>query len=134
SKHSRGRLHGRAPGRRSDYEMTLRQFSAIILFHLATVAQSSTVNLAWDASPDPRVVGYSVHCGRASANNTASVNVGQVTTWAMTGLVDGFLYYFVVQAYAADGQFSGFSNEVAATSGTTVPPTGGPCDALVRNY
>ena len=42
-----------------------------------------------------------------------SVNVGNVTTYAITNLVIGTTYYFAVSAFNSSGIESGFSNEVS---------------------
>ena len=44
------------------------------------------------------------------------VDVGNVTTYTVTGLADGATYYFAVTAYDSVGNESGYSNEVVYTT------------------
>jgi len=80
---------------------------------LSTVASAQTVNLAWDASTDSSVTGYVVKWGTRSGGQTSSIDVGNRTTWTVSGLVPDQRYYFVVTSYAASGLSSSPSNEVS---------------------
>ncbi|HEY9171241.1 MAG TPA: fibronectin type III domain-containing protein, partial [Verrucomicrobiae bacterium] len=73
------------------------------------------VTLEWDPSPDAWVAGYAIHYGTASGNYTVRVDVGNRTSVTLSNLAPGVTYYFVATAYAADGQESLPSNEVAYT-------------------
>jgi len=90
-----------------------------ILFSSALPSIAANVNLAWDASPDPTVVGYRVYYGGASGNYTNSFAVGPVTTAGVSNLVVGRTYYFSATAFDSAGVESDFSNEA---SFTPVPP------------
>jgi len=81
-----------------------------------TVANSNgQVTVAWDASPDPNVVGYKVYVGTTSGVYSVSVvDVGNVTTYTVTGLQPGTVYV-ATTAYDQSGLESGFSNEVSTT-------------------
>jgi hypothetical protein len=73
------------------------------------------VNLAWNANTESDLVGYKVHVGTASGVYTLlNVDVGNVTSFTVTGLALGDVYYFAVTAYDAGGSESGVSNEVSA--------------------
>ncbi len=74
-----------------------------------------SVTLAWDPSPDTNVVGYCLYYGPASGQYSNRVGLGNVTTVAVSGLVGGVTYYFAATAIAADGQESGFSQEIKYT-------------------
>jgi hypothetical protein len=80
-------------------------------------AAAETINLAWDANPEPEVVGYIVHVGTQSSTYTQHVDVGPATTWAFASAVAGQQYCFAVSAYfagPAEGpkstEICGFSN------------------------
>lgn len=80
----------------------------------STAASAQTVNLAWDASTDSTVTSYVVKWGTRAGNYTQSINVGNVTTYSVSGLVPDQKYYFVVTSVAAStGLTSGPSNEVS---------------------
>ena len=69
--------------------------------------------LAWDANTEPDLSGYKLYYGTASGTYGTPINVGNVTTYTVTGLTDGQTYYFAVTAYDSVGNESGYSNEVA---------------------
>jgi hypothetical protein len=74
------------------------------------------VNLAWNANTESDLAGYKVHVGTASGVYTLlNINVGNVTSFTVTGLAPGDVYYFAVTAYDTGGAESGVSNEVSAT-------------------
>jgi hypothetical protein len=86
-------------------------FVAVLL--VSTAASAQSVNLAWNASTDTSVTGYVVKWGTRTNSYTASVDVGNRTSWTVTGLTPDQKYYFVVTSYAATGLSSAPSNEVS---------------------
>jgi sulfur relay (sulfurtransferase) complex TusBCD TusD component (DsrE family) len=85
---------------------------------------SSSVQLAWDASPSSNVASYVVRYGMASGTYSFSTNVGNRTTATVTGLQAGQLYYLAVTAQDDLGIESLPSNEVSYQVPTTqLPPT-----------
>jgi PKD repeat protein len=68
-----------------------------------------------------------VYSGQASQQYSASVNVGNVTSYTFSGLTGGMRYYFVVTAVDTSGNESPFSNEVFID----VPTTSG---AQIANF
>ena len=94
----------------------------------ATVASAQSVSLAWDASTDPTVTGYTVRWGTRTNAYTGSLNVGNVTSWTVAGLLPDQKYYFAVVSYNAAGLTSVPSNEVSNnalivnTGGTLTDP------------
>ena len=76
----------------------------------------STVTLRWDKSADRRVKGYRLHYGTTSTRNYSKiVDVGNVTTYTLSGLIPGKTYYCVVTAYNRAGRESPQSNEITFT-------------------
>lgn len=57
------------------------------------------------------LVGYKIHYGTASGVYDHSIDVGNVTTYALAGLTKGQTYYVVATAYDTSGNESGYSNE-----------------------
>jgi hypothetical protein len=80
---------------------------------VAVVVSNSQMALAWDL--DPSVVGYKIYVGTASGTYTLNIDAGNVTTFTVTGLQSGPVYYFAVTAYDRNRNESAFSNEVSAT-------------------
>jgi hypothetical protein len=74
---------------------------------------SQSVTLAWNASPDPTVVGYNISYGGASGVYTNTVNVGTNMQFTLSGLTPGSTYYFVTTSYNASGIQSIPTPEVA---------------------
>jgi len=78
---------------------------------IAKAAQG--VTLAWQASPDPTVVGNCIHYGTASGVYTTTIDVGNTTTATLSTLTPGDTYYYVVTSYNNLGASSLPSNEVS---------------------
>ena len=57
------------------------------------------------------LVGYKIYYGTASGVYTHSVDVGNVTTYTLTGLTKGQVYYTAATAYDTSGNESGYSIE-----------------------
>jgi len=74
---------------------------------------SGTATLRWNLSPGPNLAGYRVHFGTASGAYGWSIDVGNVSTYQVTGLARGFTYFFALTAYNRGGHESGFSNEAS---------------------
>jgi hypothetical protein len=73
------------------------------------------VNLAWDPNTEPTLAGYKLYYGTAPRTYDTSIDVGNVTTYTITGLTPGVTYYFAATAYDTNGSESDFSNEVSTT-------------------
>jgi len=110
----------------SDFACVRRQFlRALSIAFLTILAGSTSVaaqTVMWDANAEPDLAGYIVQYGTQSGNPTSSVDVGNVTSRAFTGLTAGTTYYFRVVAYNASGQQSTPSTQVSYTVPTTPPP------------
>jgi hypothetical protein len=87
------------------------------------------VNLAWDPSTDTTVTGYVVKWGTSSETYTSSVDVGNRTSWTVTGLNPDQTYFFVVTSYAESGLSSVPSNEVS--NDDIFVPTGGTVGTVI---
>ena len=81
-----------------------------LLLSLASGAFAAPLTAAWDAVPG--VTGYRLHYGDASRHYTATVDVGNTTTAALSGLDPVEPSYIAVTAYNDAGDESPFSNEV----------------------
>jgi hypothetical protein len=89
-------------------------------------AHAAQVELAWDPSLGPDLMGYKVYYGTATGSYSYAVDVGPSTGCLVSGLLDDMTYYFATTAYNSFKIESVFSNEVShvtrAPSDTT-PPT-----------
>jgi hypothetical protein len=93
----------------------------IALFLTASSTEASTLALQWDAPTDGVTAGYVVWYGTSSASYSSSMDVGLATTKAVEGLSGGTAYYFVVQTYNAQREYSAFSAELRAAT-PLLPP------------
>ena len=101
---------------------TGRSSAAILLLAIAGLLVAcggggggGTATLTWDASVDPRVSGYRIYYGTAPGLYfqpfREGLDVGNITTYTVTGLNRATTYYFSATAYDALNNESGFSNE-----------------------
>ncbi len=96
------------------YGMVLLLFIVIS----SSTAYAGEVTLSWnapttneDGTPLTDLDGYIVYYGTASGSYSQDTNVGNVTTYQVTGLTDGATYYFSVTAYDTSGNESAYANE-----------------------
>lgn len=81
----------------------------------SSVAQTSSVTIAWNRSMSPDVVGYIIYYGGASGIYTNEISAGNVTNMTISGLQDGSSYYFAARTVNSSGLESGFSTETLYT-------------------
>jgi hypothetical protein len=84
-----------------------------------TVASAGTIRLACDppttntdGSPLTDLAGYKIYYGTAAGAYDQAIDVGNVTTYTLTGLSPGQTYYIAATAYDTSKVESGYSNEV----------------------
>jgi hypothetical protein len=83
-----------------------------------TGGTDGTIILDWDAPTTNAdgtaltdLVGYKIHYGIASGAYDHSIDVGNVTTYVLTGLTKGQVYYAAATAHDTSDNESGYSNE-----------------------
>ena len=101
---------------------------AVIAFVGLLVSASPLLaqTIAWNANTEPDLAGYTVLYGTQPGSSSVTLDVGNVTSRALTGLQPGITYYFRVRAYNASGMNSAPSTEVSyavPVAGDTTPPT-----------
>lgn len=87
---------------------------------------SGAVLVTWDANNEPDLAGYNVYWGLTSRNvppgfYSDKQDVGDVTSFEISGLLQGSTYYFAITAYDTAANESGFSQEVAFTLANKKP-------------
>src|SRR2546428_11698376 len=91
-------------------------FVACVLTVLCSLApalsSAAQVTLAWDPNTAPDLAGYKLYYGFSSGSYQSSVDVGNQTSYTLSGLLEGRIYYFAATAYNLSLAESGFSNEV----------------------
>src|SRR3989475_10392550 len=87
------------------------------------LSSAAQVTLAWDANTEPDLAGYKLYYGNSSGSYQFSVDVGNQTSYTLSGLLDGRIYYFASTAYNLSLAESDFSNEVSKAIADVTPPT-----------
>jgi hypothetical protein len=107
----------------------LFSMASLTLYVFAGEAHCADVTVAWDPNPEPAVRGYVIYYGTSSGNYTQSIDVGNATSCAISGLQAGANYYLAVTAYDESRNESGFSNEIvyAASGSSTESSSGSRC-------
>lgn len=103
--------------------LILLAFVGALLLGGKTMAQSTSVTLAWNASPSSEVSSYRVYYG-TSTNNFTIVPVLSGTNVTLTGLVNGQTYYFAVASCDSTFDQGTLSPIISATVGSVAPVTG----------
>ena len=89
-------------------------FGSLVTFG-ASRADAGSLTLAWDPNSESDLAGYILWYGTQPGTYTASIDVGNITSYRVANLNDGATYYFAIQAYDVAGMASTRSNEVSAT-------------------
>ncbi len=99
---------------------------------LSSGAWAFNVTLGWDPNAESDLAGYRIYYDTDSGPPyRQSINVPLSTPnfnrsspeYTLTGLVDGYVYYFALTAYNGSGLESGYSNEVSTgTTPSNLPP------------
>src|SRR6516165_10393625 len=107
------------------------------LFALLTPStlQAATVTATWNPNPESNIAGYKLSYGTQSGVYTTVIDVGNVTSWALS-LTGPQRYYFAVQAYNTSSQLSAYSAEVfydvpGIPTLTSLSPASGPIGAPI---
>ena len=87
--------------------------AGLVLVGLFLASQASaSVTLAWDPVAD--ATGYYVYYGPMSGGYAGKIDVGNVTTFTVSGLADEATYYFAASGYDGAGVEGRLSNEAIA--------------------
>jgi phosphodiesterase/alkaline phosphatase D-like protein len=100
----------------------LTVLSIILLLNWRASAIAADASLSWDANTESNLAGYKVYYGTSSGNYGPPVDVGNQTSFTVTGL-NGLIYFFAVTAYNDSGDESGYSTEVSKNFGDVTAPT-----------
>ena len=79
------------------------------------VDEPGSTTLEWTANSEADVVGYKLYYGGSPGNYVRTVDVGNVTSVTVPGMISNFTYSFSVTAYNVYGDESDFAVEVSHT-------------------
>lgn len=109
--------------------------ATLVFVNLTAVAFCREVNLYWEPSPSPDVIGYKVYyqsnsmqmplLGTDAAEGPSPIDVESSLMARISGLQENTVYYFSVTAYDSQSNESGFSNIVSTV---WMPPLLAPVD------
>jgi hypothetical protein len=85
-------------------------------------ASAAEVRLAWDRSPDDKVIGYKIYQGPDETSYAETHDVGDCTSTVLGNLAEGQIYTFAATAYDAHGIESPHSNAVTIRTAVTPVP------------
>ncbi len=85
---------------------------SLILFFTNINIYAAQVSLVWGSNSESDLAGYKIYYGNSSRNYDSNVDVGNQTSYTVTGLVEGETNYFAITAYDMAGNESSYSSEV----------------------
>ncbi len=94
----------------------------LLLWLCPVAATAGSLSLAWDPNTEDDLAGYKVYIGTASQTFSQIIDVGHVTAFMVTDVLEGETYFSTVTAYDIFVNESNFSNEVSTTIPVTAPP------------
>ncbi len=85
----------------------------LILFLCISNVYSAQATLSWNPNSESDLAGYKVYYGNSSGSYSSSIDAGNQTSYTISNLVEGEIYFFAATAYDFSGNESGYSNEVS---------------------
>lgn len=116
---------GSSLARRSHSRLGGSLLALVLLVGIVSDLYGASVTLRWDGSPGQNTAGYKVYYekgkpgppyrGVGANEGPSPINVGNTTTFTLTGLNEAETYYVAVTCYDAQGRESPYSGDVAIT-------------------
>lgn len=104
-------------------------YLACVFACLASSASAQSFTVAWDHSPDPVAIGYTVYVGTSpGVYNVQSFDVGRALSAIINPPTYG-TYYVALKSYDINGNRGAFSAEVSTTLNPPPPPPQELCNA-----
>jgi hypothetical protein len=107
--------------------MSVRRVAKVIVLVLFAIccprlSDAAGLTIGWDPPSDGSATGYILYYGTASQSYSGQVDVGNTTSYTLSGLSDGTTYYVAIRAYDTVRDMSSLSAEVSATTLPAVTP------------
>jgi len=107
-------------------------FLSLLLF-TGQIAYGASINLIWDPNDEADLSGYRIYYGTSSENYDQSIDVGNVTSYKLSGLTKGIIYYLALTSYDTSNNESEKTDEVSgmpqSLSTSSVSTTTSPSDS-----
>ena len=94
---------------------TLLIFSLSLLLLTSQKSFGAPITLTWDGNEEPNLAGYMLYYGTSPGNYLSPIDVGNVTTYELSGLTDGTTYYIALTAYDTHNEESEKTDEVSVS-------------------
>ena len=119
---------------KSTLKMTISLLS--LLLFTAQIGYGASINVIWDSNEEADLSGYKIYYRTSSGNYGSPIDVGKVTSFELSGLIEGITYYMALTAYDTSSNESEKTDEVwgiaeaSSTASTTTilpdttPPSG----------
>lgn len=92
-------------------------------FFASPAFSASSIQVSWDASPEPDLRGYNVYMGTSQGSYHTTKNTGPTPSYVFQNLPQGITYYFTVTAYDQTNNESLPSEEVSVKIPDITMPT-----------
>jgi len=94
----------------------------ILFFVIVPLCHGESLYLGWNPNGESDLAGYKVYYGTSSGNYGNPIDVGNVTTYELTGLNAGVEYYVAITAYdTADNESEKSDEEIGIPADTENP-------------
>jgi len=111
---------------KSTFRLTISLLS-LLLFN-TQIGYGASINLIWNSNEEADLSGYKIYYGTSSGNYGSPIDVGNVTSFELSGLIEGITYYMALTAYDTSNNESKKTDEVlgiaeaSSTELTTTTP------------
>jgi chitodextrinase len=109
------------------WKFATRNIAGLAFFVIGLFASpafpASSIQLSWDASPEPDLMGYTVYMGTSQGSYNTTKNTGLNSSYVFQNLPQGITYYFTVTAYDQTNNESLPSEEVSVKIPDIMTPT-----------
>ncbi|MEQ1757159.1 MAG: fibronectin type III domain-containing protein [Vicinamibacterales bacterium] len=112
------------PNHCSSFRLSALAACVVLALLVPWSSSADTLTLAWDANPEAEVSGYYVFIGSESGSYSSVIDVGNATSYTITGATPGATYFLTVAAYAPGPVVGTQAPELVAS--VAAPPGGNP--------
>jgi len=105
---------------------------SVIFSLFAARAQAAQVTLAWDPNTELDLAGYKIYYGFETGNYSYSIDVGDITSYTISGIEENRAIYLAATAYDVNGNESEYSEQVVFKAENQPPVADAGPDQIVN--